>query len=150
MKTFILKWNPGFSNFKMEDFINLADGLYGGLSWSIWEHEAVEVGDRFYMLRVGEGETGIVMSGRIATLPNSGEDWSGKGRLTYYSGLDIEYISSHGDAIVHTAKLIELFPGFEWTRGHSGVVLPHDIATKLNAYWDKLVANEDIPYLYRL
>lgn len=73
MNTFILKWNPVISSYGMdrlnEDFYFgkkkiLEDENPWGFDWSVWNYEKAHEGDRFFMLKVGEGENnGIVMSG---------------------------------------------------------------------------------------
>ncbi len=135
MKTFVLMWNPAISNYKESDFNEAcADGTYM-LSWSIWDYKAVEIGDRFYMVRVGEGNTGIVMAGTIISEPYTDEDWSGRGRQVYYADLDIEYLSEFDHPFISTEQLMQDFPGFEWRHGHSGQVLPANIADKLEKSW---------------
>ena len=63
MKTYILFWNPEISSYKLDDFQEkLGELEYNDLNWSIWEYEKASCGDRFYMVRCGEGKTGICMS----------------------------------------------------------------------------------------
>ena len=57
-------------------------------NWSVWEYEKAKCGDRFYMVRVGEGNTGVVMSGVFDSHPYEAADWSGKGRRTFYMDMD--------------------------------------------------------------
>ena len=45
---------------------------------------AYKYGDKFYMIRTGEGKNGVVMRGTIIGTPYPDEDWSGKGRKVYY------------------------------------------------------------------
>ncbi len=159
MKTFILKWNPAISNFKIEDFEMILTGEYWGLNWSIWDYKEVEIGDRYYMVRVGDNPTGdghtcedpsgatpndhnpngIVLAGNIISKPYICEDWSGKGRIVYYADLSIDEITDNGLPFVTTETLTAKFPGFDWTKGHSGLLLPDSIADPLNAYWDNEV-----------
>ncbi len=113
----------------------LVTGEYIGLSWSVWDYKDVEIGDRFYFVRVGEGDTGILISGHIDSTPVKDEDWSGKGRTVYYAGLSCESIADLDSPFITTSELMESFPGFDWTKGHSGRVLPQEIAEKLEEYW---------------
>ena len=86
MSVVILRWNPEISSYSMNRFKNAMEEARNTqnymLNWSVWEHEKVHCGDRFFMLRVGKGKTGVVMSGRIVSDPYHDEDWSGKGRRT--------------------------------------------------------------------
>ncbi len=143
MKTFILMWNPAISNFKKNDY----EDLFGGFSfcdysfsWSIWDYNQVEIGDRFFMARVGDGNTGILMSGKIVSLPNVERDWSGRGRKVYYADLVIDYMFPFADKPpLTTAELAKELPGFEWDHGHSGRVLPKEMEEKLEELWSKAI-----------
>ena len=103
MKTVVLMWNPAISSFHKEDLskcIQVLDSYneedcpneHMDLNWSIWDHEQVKDGDRFFMVKVGEGKTGIVMAGTIQSNPYKDKDWSGKDREVYYADLFCECI----------------------------------------------------------
>ena len=147
MKTYILFWNPAISSYKLDDFQEkLGELEYNDLNWSVWEHEKASCGDRFYMVRCGEGKTGICMSGYFASDPYKDEDWSGKGKETYYVDLDPD-VMIHPDyrVILTTEELSLSIPDFDWTGGHSGRLLEEGLAEKLEALWKKfLAANEEI------
>jgi hypothetical protein len=139
MSTFILKWNPAISSFKMSDSIRLCKSYpFVRLNWSIWDYENAKKGDSFYMLRVGEGNIGIVMSGVFSSDPKRGRDWSGKGRTTYYCDLSIDFIiDSETKPIITSDQLEQAIPDFDWRKGHSGVKLTSQQESKL----DELFAN---------
>lgn len=161
MKTVILMWNPTISSFRMEDFRKCIqvlknhvgeDKYFWGdednpkemveLNWSIWDYKEVEYGDRFYMIRVGEGNTGLVMAGTINSNPYKGEDWSGKGRKVFYCDLLIEaMIDSERMPYISTQELAAAMPGFDWTGGHSGRVIGKLMGDKIEAMWQE--------YLYK-
>lgn len=146
-QTFVMRWNPEISCHKVADFEYAMENFYNdastGLStssfyydWSIFEHEKVHVGDRFFMLKVGKGNTGIVMSGIIVSLPYKDEDWSGKGR-------DVRYVKMTPNCMIHPDKskmvtiqeLDEAMPGVNWNDGHSGVLLSNEQSVKFDELW---------------
>lgn len=142
MKTFILMWNPAISSYTWERFKEdqkemCEDGWGEGVgNWSIWEHDKAEDGDRFFMVKVGEGTTGIVMAGYLLYTPYEAEDWSGKGRQTFYMDLNIEQqIDPDKVPILTTDVLQKEIPNFDWSGGHSGRVLDNDSALKLEKMW---------------
>ena len=51
----------------------------------MWDHDKARDGDKFFMVKVGPGVNGVVMSGEFTSDPYQGEDWSGKGRQVFYS-----------------------------------------------------------------
>lgn len=147
MSVVILRWNPEISSYRMEDFKKAFDeakqtqGYY--LNWSVWEHEKVHAGDRFFMLRVGKGKTGVVMSGRIVSEPYLGKDWSGKERKIYYVDIIPDFfIDSEQNPRLSISDLENAFSKYVWKEGHSGMVLSESLGTKLEWLWvDFLYSN---------
>lgn len=145
-QTFILMWNPDISSVSLEDHIQNITKMYiEDFNWSVWEHEKAKCGDRFYLVRVGEGNTGIVMSGVFNSHPYEAEDWSGKGRRVFYMDMLPNVILNPEEApMFRTEKLQKAIPSFDWTGGHSGRLLLQEEAQKLEALWsDFLKKNED-------
>ncbi len=145
MKTFILFWNPAISNVKLENWQMIIDNeaIYD-LSWSVWEHDQAHEGDRFFMVRCGDGNTGICASGRFGSDPYKGEDWSGKGREVYYADLDVDVIIDPVHCpVLSTETLLKEIPDFDWTGGHSGRVLPHELYVILESLWCDFLAEND-------
>lgn len=138
-QTFVMRWNPEISSHKIADFEHAMEDFYNKgfyYDWSIFDYKKVHVGDRFFMLKVGNGNTGIVMSGIIVSLPYKDEDWSGRGR-------DVRYVRMIPDCMVHpdktqiisTQSLDEELPGVNWNEGHSGVLLSNEQASKFDELW---------------
>jgi hypothetical protein len=144
MSTFILKWNPAISSFTMEASQKLyKDFPFVKLNWSVWDYEHVKPGDTFYMLRVGEGNIGIVMKGVFESRAKRGEDWSGKGRTTFYCDLYINFIVDSETMPIITADRLERdIPDFDWRRGHSGVMLTEEQADKLDRLFNDYQKSE--------
>ena len=139
-----MMWNPDISNWKMNDFeLLLCHFPYVKFCWAIYDYKKVDDGDRFFLVRCGEGETGIVMSGTISSKPYKGEDWSGKGREVYYVKLELgTMIHPDNEEIITTEELEEAIPNFDWRGGHSGRLLDKMSAGKLELLW-KAYVNEN-------
>lgn len=150
-KTVVLMWNPSISSYTMdrfeEDLRSLASG-WGpdDFNWSVWDYENARDDDRFFMVKVGPGTNGIVMSGTFSSNPYKGEDWSGKRREVYYMDMLVEeMIHPERCPIITSEKLAAEIPDFNWTGGHSGEILSEEQADKLNMLWnDYLEENSDI------
>lgn len=145
MNTFILMWNPAVSSYKMEQFEDeLIDFPAADYNWSIWEHGEAHENDRFYMIKIGAGRTGVVMSGYFSSEPYVGEDWSGKGHKTYYVDLAPDHIFHPEFApILTTEALSKMIPDFYWGGGHSGrIIVPID-AEKLEECWSEFLDQVD-------
>ncbi len=150
-KTVVLMWNPSISSYTMdrfeEDLRSLASG-WGpdDFNWSVWDYENARDDDRFFMVKVGPGTNGIVMSGTFSSNPYQDEDWSGKGRKVFYMDMLVEEMI-HPDRcpILTSEKLAAYIPDFVWDGGHSGQLLNEEQADKLNQLWNEyLDENADI------
>ena len=139
-KTFVMRWNTDISNYKlsefedaMEDFFD--EGFY--YDWSIWDYQKAHIGDRFYMIRTGEGKNGVVMRGTIIGTPYPDEDWSGKGRKVYYIRMSLSNMihPERTPLLLTTDELTEVIPNFNWKGGHSGEILSDAQADKLEKVW---------------
>ena len=89
--------------------------------------------------------TGICMAGEFISEPYCGEDWSGKGRETFYMDMSIRQASDPDKfVILKSADLLEEIPDFDWKGGHSGRLLDEESAAKLEKLFEKsLAANAD-------
>ncbi len=106
------------------------------LNWSVWEHEKIHSGDRFFMLRVDKGNDGIVMSGRIVSEPYQEKDWSGKSRKIHYVDIVPDFlIDSNCKPRLRIADLEKYMPKYTWKEGHSGMVLDDSYRPMLEWLW---------------
>lgn len=142
MATVILKWNPAFSSYSMKSF--LIDLSYCkedgndcvGYNWSVRDYDRIHEGDEFYWVKVGFGQTGIVGHGTITSDPYEGEDWSGRGRRTFYVNFEPDIlVNPDALALLTCRELSEAVPDFEWDKGHSGLVLNDVQAERLGHAW---------------
>ena len=158
MKTFLLYWNPHFSSYKLERFLDefdfpegvdvLTDGddwdrSPNDFDWSIAEHEKAHAGDRFIFVKVGyEKPTGIVGVGHFITEPFEDKDWSGQGRKTWYMGMEWEsVIRPTSDKILKTSTLIDAVPEVLWSKGKAGVEVAPEVAKKIEDLWHDHLLN---------
>ena len=148
MNTFIMMWNPEISDWKMDGFeSSLCHFDDAEVSWAIYDYKKAKIGDRFFMVRCGEGNTGIVMSGTISSKPYKGEDWSGKGRKVYYVKMQLgTMIHPDREEILNTEKLEEAIPGFDWRGGHSGRLLDKISAGKLELLWKAYINGNEFMF----
>lgn len=117
MGSYILFWNPAFSSYTMDRFLD--DFNEGGCvgNWSFYEHEAIEEDDEFFMLRCGEGRTGVVMHGTITSESYEDEDWSPKRRRhIFYADIedDVTINPETASVMLTPNVLTEKLPDFNW------------------------------------
>lgn len=143
--TIILMWNPAISSVKLDYHSFCIENLLTEkFDWSVWEHEKAKCGDRFFLVKVGEGRTGIVMSGVFNSHPYESSDWSGRGRRTFYMDMLPNVILDPEKAPMLTnEELYKAIPSFEWKGGHSGRLLDQEDAKKLEELWEKFIQENE-------
>lgn len=153
--TFILKWNPAISSYTMErldnDMSEWADGLWDEeFDWSVHEWQKAHKGDRFFMVRVGEGNTGLFAAGRFTSEPYEADDWADRGRKVFYMQMEFEAVFHPERAeIIATEELERELPHLDWRKGYSGQMLDGESAERLELMWRDFVGRNKSLYLPR-
>ena len=120
----------------MEDYAQYE--YWDDFNWSVHEWEKAQDGDRFFMLRVGEGKTGIFAAGHFISDPFKGKDWSGKGREVYYMTMEFDALfHPERTEIITTEELQRALPNIDWEKGHSGELITTEDAECLNKMWNE-------------
>lgn len=148
-KTFIFIWNPDRAEITLEDYINdMQDFYIGHFERKIHEWKEAKMDDRFYVVKVGDGNIGIVMAGVLGSHPYVASDWSGKGKKPYVVELNPSFMINPETASMLTTKMLEeAIPNFMWRGGYSGRVLDKVQAETLeevfSAYLETIQGNDD-------
>lgn len=140
-RTFLLRWNPAISSFKWADYCRCVKTWPDGfcMDWSVHEWKKAREGDRYYMLRVGEGGIGLMFHGEFLSPPYEGEDWAGRGIPRHYVDINCQEAVRPGhQPHVTTAMLQDALPEVDWNKGHSGVLLSLAQAKVFDKLWNNL------------
>lgn len=142
-KTYVLMWNPAISSKKLEEHnVEVQKMFITDFNWSVHEHEELCVGDRFVMVRCGEGNTGAVMSGVFISAAYSLPDWSGKGRTVYYADMKPNLALNPETApMLTTKRLQKAIPSFDWTGDASGRLLTEEESIAFEKLWAEYLAS---------
>jgi hypothetical protein len=141
-KTYLLRWNPTISSFKLETYrqatTECPDGF--GFDWSVYEWEDAHKGDRYFMLRTGDENAGIVFRGIFTSDPYEDKDWAGQGKQRHYMKMDcFDCVSADQKPPIDIELLEKEIPEIDWSKGHSGELLSEETAEKLNELWDNIM-----------
>lgn len=138
-QSFVLMWNPDISSFKIEDMRRwISEMRTYDMNWSIHEYQEARMGDRFYLICCGGEHRGLVATGIFCSNPYQDEDWSGRGRRTYYMDLRANVlIDPEYGGPVSLAELDFEIPDFQWDGGHSGRRLTFEQARHLADFWEE-------------
>ena len=139
-KTYLLRWNPSISSFKLENYrkatTECPDGF--GFDWSIYEWEDAHENDRYYMLRTGDENAGIVWHGIFTSEPYEDEDWAGQGKQRHYMKMDCyDCVPADQKPSIDIELLEKEIPEIDWRKGHSGELLTEEVADKLDELWER-------------
>lgn len=134
-KTFIFIWNPETSDITLDEHIRSIRNMFEtDYSRPVHEWKEAQMGDRFYVVRVGDGNTGVVMTGVFGSQPYISESKSGKGRRAHIIDLKPNMILNPETApMLKTADLENAIPSFMWRGGYSGRPLTDEQAKSLEA-----------------
>ena len=132
---YLMRWNPSISSFTEKDYeecvANMTNGMFR-INWSIYDWEEARRGDFFHMMRVGDDKAGIVFSGQFISDPYPADDWGGSTkRRMYVDMVCMNPAETEAGSNIPLEKLQKAIPAFEWSRGHSGVLLPNNIVDEL-------------------
>lgn len=147
-RTYLMRWNPTISSFKEKDYkecvANLEHGMFR-MNWSIYEWQEARRGDQFYMLRTGDYKAGIVFGGQFISDPYPSEDWAGSTKRRMYVDMICMYpIDPKEKPRISLDILKKEIPGYDWSKGHSGALLPEDVVKKLEII-DEEEDDDDYP-----
>ncbi|MGN0228780.1 MAG: hypothetical protein ACI4BH_03120 [Muribaculaceae bacterium] len=138
MSTFIMRWNPGISSSKIENYRaareKWPDGFCG--DWSIYEWENAKKGDEYIMVRVGEGPNGVVYHGVFLSDPYEGNDWAGTAKKRHYVDITIEHPCDPDHPMFTIEQLASVIPEINWAKGHSGELLTKEQEER---FWDAFI-----------
>lgn len=151
-RTFILRWNPAISSFKMDRFRKIIPRMQAaGLNWSVREYEKARMGDRFYMVCHGPRyPKGIVMSGIFTSNPYRDKDWNEERESTniWYIDLKPNLMMDPRHPDLFTSDLLtDAIPGVNWFKGHSGELLSDEDAATLEELWAPQLAHARSLYI---
>jgi hypothetical protein len=142
--SFLLAWNPAKYEWTPAALADLrarhAKGERLRDTWSTGNSKQLKPGDRFYLIRLGDGPRGIFASGRILSEvregPHFAPERAAAGETRRY--VEIRYdelLNPWTDGLLTQAALVEQFKEVEWSPQSSGTRLPPSILFRLELLW---------------
>ncbi|MBP5175163.1 MAG: hypothetical protein ILP07_04520 [Treponema sp.] len=125
MNTFILRWNPAISSYKMAEHKNVCRQIKEKepvlYNWSIREWQELHAGDAFVLLQVGTDNDGIAMIGKFISEPYEANSWRKDGSMIHYADIHVFYACDLDEKkFFRSAYFESKFPAIKWHGGHSG------------------------------
>ena len=146
--TFLMTWDPTSSAYTMADLDAdmpiWAKGHWpDDFEWEITEWQRARKGDRFFMVLMGEHNSGIFAAGRFTTDPFVDVD-------NRYIGLEFEtVIHPERCDIITTEELERELSHIDWRNTSSGHMLNKEDAVRMELMWRDYVGRNKALYLPR-
>ena len=141
-RRYLMRWNPAISSFTEKDYEECMENLVHGmfrLKWSIYEWQEARRGDMFFMMRTGDDKAGIVFNGFFLSDPYPADDWAGSTKRRMYVDMVCMNPSEPGDEPqLSLEELQQAVPSFEWSEGHSGVLLSDEVMAQMSQFWQDM------------
>ena len=145
MNTFILRWNPAVSSYKMEDHKENCERIKREpvfYNWSVREWQNLNAGDAFVLLQVGTDNDGIAMIVKFISNAYESDSWRKDGTKIHYADIQIFYACDLSEKRSFNAKYFEnKFPNIKWHGGHSGEKISEQDSEKLIDRIDSAMKN---------
>ena len=134
--TIILTWDPDNSDVSIIEYnAQIPEMLTNFFYWDVHEYKRAKWGDRFYLVKRGAGETGVVMSGVFTSQPYALEDEQGCVRhyMDMHPNLMVNPLAA---PILTMESLTVAIPSFDWSGSLSGCILSSEDAKKMEDLWE--------------
>lgn len=146
MKTWLLTWNPKYWPWndrhngwlELKHQIDQVGKAYA--TWSCGNNKSISVGDRIFLMRLGEEPKGIVASGFAASAVFEGPHWDPE---RFANGDTCRRIYVEYETILNPAEesilpyefLKTRLPDYRWCPQRPGIEIPPDTAVELESVW---------------
>ncbi len=140
MRTFLLTWNPTQWpwTYLHDSITQVTQQGYSDDRWSCGNRRDIDIGDRFYLIRLGSDPRGIVASGHVTSNAYSDSHWDKKrasnGDTTIY--VKVRFDAINQEPIIPISELNQSpLDSFHWHTQSSGILIPSDIANVVEQLW---------------
>jgi hypothetical protein len=135
---FLLAWNPESWQWTdlQADIARVRSGKDVKESWRV-ANTSIKVGDRVFLMRLGQEPKGIMGSGYVTSNPYEAAHYSGTPGKTQTS-VDLKWdalLDPASDAILEASELKERIPEMHWFPQSSGISIPAASYAELESLW---------------
>jgi len=137
MSAYLYTWNPDrwvWSD-QQDAIYRVNNGDQYDMYWSCGNTKRIEIGDLFFLMRLGVEPKGIIGCGYVSSLPYPLPHWDDEKAADGKSALrtDLLFKALSEYPIVSLANLQNRFPNHTWTPQAGGLSIPDEIAQELFA-----------------
>ena len=132
MSTYLYTWNP-----KRWVWVDQADAVYRvnngdqyDMYWSCGNTKKIQIGDVFFLMRLGEEPKGLIGCGYISSSPYPLPHWDAEKAAEGKTALktDLLFKALSDKPIISLTELQRRYPEYKWTPEAGGLTVPEPIA----------------------
>lgn len=135
MNSYLYIWNPLLWEWvDLPDAIcRIANGEPYDRHWSCGNTKKIEIGDRFFLMRVGVEPKGIVACGYVSSTPYELAHWDAKKAKNGLTSLrtDLLFKALSDQPMISINQLKTLYPTYNWSPQVGGLSVPAEISIPL-------------------
>ncbi|WP_295714133.1 HNH endonuclease [Mucilaginibacter sp.] len=148
--TYLFAWNPKNWVFKdLERNLNeLKDFGITTMDWKVQSTKKIKLGDRAYVMRVGDNCRGIFASGIISKLPYKGPYFKNPTKLVSQVNIDFDvFLNPFTESNLSLDEIEKNIPSKQfWTPHQSGIQIREDAAARLGPLWHEFLQKKTRPF----
>ena len=135
MTSYLYTWNPKRWHWwdRADAIFRVNEGEQYYSSWSCGNTKSIEVGDSFFLMKLGEEPKGIVGCGYVFSTPEELPHWDKDKAAAGETSLraDLLFKALADDPIVTLATLKDRYAEYNWTPQAGGLKVPDHISNEL-------------------
>ena len=146
--SFLFAWNPDKWNWKdleknIEEIQNKGTTT---LRWSCRSHKSIRIGDRAFLVRLGDIPRGIMASGFVVSKPFLSPHWEDEEKDVFRVLIEFDVILNPNIEPILTLGLLKTGNLIKqhWTPQSSGISIQQDCVEELEATWFDFLTTQNI------
>lgn len=146
--SFLFAWNPDKWNWvdlekNIEELQNKGTTT---LRWSCRSHKSIRIGDRAFLVRLGDIPRGIMASGFVASKPFLSPHWEDEEKDVPRVLIEFDVILNPNKEPILTLDLLKTgnLSKQHWTPQSSGISIQQDCAEELEAIWFDFLTKQNV------
>ncbi len=151
MAVWLFTWNP--DKYEWDNYEEECEGRsedYPTVTWSCWSKKT-QVGDEFYLIKLGKPPRGIIAHGLITEDRFAGEDWDydrASNTVNYVKGIWDILLNYKTQEILDVSVLDEMCPQQYWHPQVSGTRIKDEVLPTLRELWAEVTRQDPEESVY--
>ncbi|MDX1959509.1 MAG: HNH endonuclease [Leptospiraceae bacterium] len=151
---YLFVWNPKNWNWESleEDISNLKLNGKVTRTWSCISHKSIRIGDRVFIIILGQEPKGIFASGKVISNPFLSPHWNDENKNIYKVSIELEILLNPSSEPILTLEYLnsETLSKQNWFSQASGISIRNDVTEELEKLWFEFLQKNKLKQNYFL